>query len=514
MLTKTMMQKIQDLKMQGYAEQEIAEQLAKQGGKIPSKPTIRKYYRMDVIPDDPGSHLAKDKAFDVEPFRSAIIEVLRNNENNKTLCISSVYDVLEEKFIDTGLFRELPGNQQTLRNYVRYLREHDVVSSTPKNSRVYDYVDNTPPGEQMLIDFGQKKIAAGIVIHFICMLLRFSRYLLVFAQDHKYNAEEACRALYRGFSRLGGRPEVLVIDQDAVFIADETYGEIVKTRVFEDFCAEQDLKLWVCHKADPESKGPIENSVGFVKKNYFSARDLTSLDDVLRSLPGWCSRKNRRIHQATYCVPEIIFTQYEQKALRAPLPSLYENSPSSFTCTELNGIPYIQYKTNKYSVPRSHAFGKLYYKAVGSYIYIYDSEMKLICRHPLSECQGRVIQLPEHKKEPASDWISIAERMRDKWNCYDFQHFINGVKKENPRYLKEQLSAIDEFLDKEHAERHVVAAAMKYACEKYRYTFKQFRTVFQLVKNGQLSDNTYKASDVQKQDLSFYSEAFRARLVR
>ena len=40
MLTKTMMQKIQDLKLQGYAEREIAEQLAKAGEKVPSKPVI------------------------------------------------------------------------------------------------------------------------------------------------------------------------------------------------------------------------------------------------------------------------------------------------------------------------------------------------------------------------------------------------------------------------------------------------------------------------------------------
>ena len=514
MLTKTMMQKIQDLKLQGFTEREIAGQLAKQGEKVPSLPTIRKYYRMDILPDDPGSHLVKDKAFDAEPFRSTVIEVLRNNENNKKLCISSIYDVLEEKYVDSGQYEELPGNQQTLRNYVRYLRENDIVASEPKNTRIYDYVPDTPPGEQMLIDFGEQKIKGGVAIHFICLLLRFSRYLLVFAQDHPFNAEEACQALYRCFCRLGGRPKVLVLDQDSVFIADETYGEIVKTRVFEDFCTEQDLKLWVCHKADPESKGPIENSVGFVKKNFFSARDFSSLDEVLRSLPGWCSRKNRRIHQTTYCIPEIVFAEHEQKALMSPVPSLYENSPASFLSVELCGIPYIQYKTNKYSVPRSHAFGKVFYKAVGSYLYVYDDTYSLLCRHAISECHGRVIRLPEHRREPSTDWVSTAERLRDRWNCYDFQHFINGVKKENPRYLKEQLSAIEEFLDREAPSRAMVAAAMKYACEKYRYSFKQFKTVFQLIKSGQLSDNTYQATDVQKQDLSFYAEAFRARMVR
>ena len=66
---------------------------------------------------------------------------------------------------------------------------------------------------------------------------------------------------------------------------------------------------------------------------------------------------------------------------------------------------------------------------------------------------------------------------------------------------KEQFSAISAFLDKEAPDRKIVAAAMKYACEKYRYTFKQFRAAFVLVKTGQLSDNVYEATDVQKQDL-------------
>ena len=261
MLATIMMQEIQALKLQNYTVPEIRERLAKTMDKPPSLPTIRKYFNMDVLPDTPGEKLQKDKAFDVEPFRSAIIEVLRNNASNKNLCISSVYDVLEEKFIENGDFKALPGNEQTLRNYVRYLRENSIIEATPRNTRIYDHVFDTPPGEQMLIDFGQTYTRNGKDVFFICMLLRYSRYLVVYAQDHKYNSAEACRALYRGFCRPGGRPKELVIDQDAVFVSSETYGEVIKTQVFDDFCSEQDLKLWVCHKADPESKGYDKKSV-------------------------------------------------------------------------------------------------------------------------------------------------------------------------------------------------------------------------------------------------------------
>ena len=49
MLTKTKMQEIQDLKPQGYTKADIIRYYEAQGRKPPSRPTISKYYDMDVI---------------------------------------------------------------------------------------------------------------------------------------------------------------------------------------------------------------------------------------------------------------------------------------------------------------------------------------------------------------------------------------------------------------------------------------------------------------------------------
>lgn len=511
MLKEKQMQGIKDLKLQGYTISEISQHYTESGLKPPSLPTIRKYFRMDVLPEKPNENLQKDKAFDREPFRSAILTILTNNKNKKNVCMSSVYDVLQEKFIESGNYSELPGNEQTLRNYIHYLNQNGMIAQSPKELRIYDHVFDTPPGQQLLIDFGQTDIAPGITVHFICLLLRYSRYLVVLAQDHKYNAEEACQAIYRAFCKLGGRPTELVIDQDAVFVATETYGEVIKTRVFEDFCTEQELKLWVCHKADPESKGPIENSVGFVKKNFFSARSLVSIEAVWKSLPGWLSRKNKRIHQATFCVPLNVFNELEKEGLRPLLPSMYENSPSSFVAAEIGGTPYIQYKSCKYSVPRDCCFHTIYFKPIRNKLIVYDENRKYLCTHALSECKGIFCQLPEHRKQPSTAWLAVAERLRKKWNCYDFQHFVNGVKKENPRYICQQLTAIEDFLDKEKPELSFVAIVFKQCCETFRYRFSQFKVTYQLVKDGQVSGNAYTCSDVQTQDLSFYAQAFKNR---
>ena len=90
------MQEIQDLKLRGYTKAEILTFYKEQGIKPPSRPTISKYYDMDVVPENPGAKLSKTKVFDVSPFRETILAILEDNNRND-FCISSVYDVLEEK---------------------------------------------------------------------------------------------------------------------------------------------------------------------------------------------------------------------------------------------------------------------------------------------------------------------------------------------------------------------------------------------------------------------------------
>lgn len=510
MIDPMIMEEILALKESGYSIQEVIAHFEAKGQRAPTKPTLRKYYKMEAMPEDPFAQYAKEKAFDQSPFREVIIEILRNCKDS--YCVSSVYDVLAEKFLDSGAYEKLPGNEQTLRNYIRYLNDHNIVAAVPKNQRIYDHVFDTPPGEQLILDFGEMRFSGGKQVHFICLLLRYSRLFCVYAQDHKYNAEEACRDIYRAMRKFGGRPSQFVIDQDAVFIASETYGEIVETRVFRDFCTEQGIKLWVCNKADPESKGGVENLVGFVKKNYFSARkNIKSVEDVWETLPGWVERKGHRIHKATYCVPIDVFKTIEQRALRPLIPSVYENLPSSYERVTVGSMPYIQYKACKYSIPRIYCFQSVCYKAAGEKIHIYDEKRKYICSHVLSGHKGSFNQLPEHKKEDSEDWKPVAERLRAKWACYDFQHFINGFKKEDPRHLNQQLAAVESFLDAEKPPKELVADVMGRCCAAYRYRFSQFKQVYYLAKSGYATPETVALAGVQQQGMDAYQKAFDRR---
>jgi len=251
--------KIIELKHLGIAQSDIAQMLKSLNIKPPSAPTIRKYYRLDDATTVSGlaSPFQKEKVFDDPLCREIIIKTLLANLDNKAFRISSLYDLLEEELVDGGIMEVLPGNQQTLRNYCAQLRESGQIPSRPTESRLYNFIEDPPPGVQIQLDYGVQRLNSGEHVHFVCIRMRRSRLMFVRAQDHRFTAVETCQTLYLFFILIEGRTEELVIDQDSSLVASEILGEIIETREFKAFLIEQDIRLRVLHKADPESKGSV-----------------------------------------------------------------------------------------------------------------------------------------------------------------------------------------------------------------------------------------------------------------
>ena len=446
-------------------------------------------------------------SFNVSPFREAIADIIERNAKKKKISISSIYDVLTERFVENGEYHALPGSERSLRRYVSYLKNTGVVNISSENTRVYDHVFETAPGEKMEVDFGEFLLLNRTCFHFICLVLLYSRYMIVIGQDHKFNSEEACRAIYTAFLRMRGSVSELVIDQDSVFVDSEKNGEVTLSTKFEDFVREQKISLFVCRKADPESKGSVENGVGYVKKRFLSARRDQDVPSLLQSLPGWLNRANHRIHNGTFCVPADIFREYEQPNLKPIIPSLYNNLPNSYIPLELKGYPYVSYRSNKYFYPSSLAFSKVFYRIVDETIYLYDSGMRLVAQYQISSLKGHSFQHEGFANKP-TEWMDTVQRMREKWNCADFQHFVNGVKKENPRYLNEQFRAIEGFLNQMNPEKKEVSQLLHYCCEHYRYKAAQFMDAYRQLIGDSTRIQIRTALDVGSRSLTEYQRIF------
>lgn len=512
-----MQQKIQELKAMGLTKTEILRDYEVHEKVPPSWPTLAKYYNMEEEPSGTEAFpFAKDKVFDKEPYKTTIIEIL--GRNNKKLKMSSIFDVLIEKYIESGEAEDLPGNAQTLRNFVHYLRATDQVPEAAITKRTYDIVEEMPEGKQILVDFGEQKIEDGITIHFICLVLRCSRFLFVSVQDHKFNSPEACLAIYLCFKRIGGRVEQLVIDQDSVFIYQEKYGEIIETQTFRDFLREQELTLYVCRKADPESKGPVEKNVQFVKQNYFSARKLHTLQAVRTGINSWLVRKNARIHQTTLRIPSEEL-EIEKSSLKPLIPSLYGMIQDDYVLYSVKNSPHIRYRTNKYSIPHSYCFKTVKYKVMNGIVRIYDCETgKEIASHDVDERKGITHTHLEHKRPKSTAWMAAAASLKEKYYVSGIEHFINGICKENPRYKREQLDALKRYLDKKpQVDRSFLEQVIDYCCAEFIYSFTGFCIAYEqkdkdFVDQGLLlgePDPVPKSGiSVQHRSVESYAQAF------
>lgn len=91
--------------------------------------------------------------------------MLRILEMNPGCYMSSVYDVLIEKFVESGRYEILPGNEQTLRNYIRHLRGTGQVEAKEERRRLYDMMPTPDPGKKAQTDFGQYDCGNGLVVH-------------------------------------------------------------------------------------------------------------------------------------------------------------------------------------------------------------------------------------------------------------------------------------------------------------------------------------------------------------
>ncbi len=171
----------------------------------------------------------------------------------------------------------------------------------------------------MLIDFGEQTLSKTKSIHFICLLLRYSRFLCVYAQDHKYNSEEACKAIYHSFCRL----------EDVLKSWSSTRTPCLSpVKPMAKSSRPGPLKISVPNRISDsgyaikrilKARGPIENSVGFVKKTS-SARKVTCL--MMCGVPcpdGWNAKPADPPFYLTG--PKAVYDSIERSAMR-PLLSI------------------------------------------------------------------------------------------------------------------------------------------------------------------------------------------------
>jgi transposase len=199
------------------------------------------------------------------------------------------------------------------------------------------------PGEHLVIDWG---VLGGW--HVFCAVLAWSRVRFVrFATDEK--ADTTFALLAECFETLGGVPAVVLADRMGCLKGGVVANTVIPTPEYLRFAAHYGFRPDFCHANDPESKGIVENLVGYAKSDLMIP--LQPFDDLTAgntAAMAWCVEVNGVIHSEICAVPaERLVIERE---LLVPLPSLRASIGRTVT-RKVDRLSCVRFGSARYSVP-------------------------------------------------------------------------------------------------------------------------------------------------------------------
>lgn len=470
MITKKMYPQIQSFKRQGHSQKDIAQEL-----NIDPK-TVAKYYYMaeEEYSAYRRQRLFRDKVFG--EYEQEILDVYASNDYQR-LNMAAVYDYLEERY------GKLPGNEQTLRNFIGYLKESNKLSLN-EDRRVYKSVPELPLGRQMQLDFGQVRCRSGLKLYIFAALLSASRYKYVVFQGRPFKTGDVIRHLLNCFDYFGGVPWELVIDQDKLMVVSENAGDIIYTRDFTAFIQEQELRMYVCRKADPQTKGKIENLVKYVKHNFFNTRDFGSTGKANARVSAWLTRRaNGKISQATKRIPAVVIEQ-EREHLRPLKNSLFrkdsllgreERTANEKACISVNACWYqlpsrYRNKTVDIYVTRENLL--VFDLVTGEEIVTYE----------LSLIPGKTVSNRTYSREKEKTVQELKEHVVGMFNPQSWKGFTERNFKTFPRYVRDQCILAKKYFGNNGIETAVLKRALEYCLSNDTLSFADLNDTYRYFK--------------------------------
>jgi len=503
-----MYSRIQGLKGQGFSQRQVSRIV-----RI-ARNTISKYWEME-----PHAYAARYQAVQrmtaLMAYEAIVIKWL---ETYPCMTAAQVRDWLEEKY-------QLDVADRTVRRFVVKLREEHGISKEAEPRREYEAVEELPKGYQMQLDFGEKTVrdtysSRYIKLYFVIFTLSHSRYKWGTFQTKPFLSGELVQALWRCFEYFGGMPRQLVYDQDSIIVVSENNGDIIHTQAFAAFLAETKLEVRVCRKSDPESKGLIEASVKFVKRNFMENRYYMGLDNWNQSFEDWLDRTgNGRQHGTTKRKPVDMFAE-EQIHL---LP-LYGTAPAKAAEEMYRNVRpdnTILYKSNRYSVP----YGT-YSKEKKVFLAVEDGNLEIMDRagdtlatHEICGEKGKLVR-PESHRRDKSERIKALLDKKVALLGEEFREYLELLCEKMPRYAKDQLELVLKIC--EAYGRENILEAIAYCRELSLFSANDLHDVA-VALGGQESiqphfqqlpvQNERYHIAVQKRDLSLYTQAATGSVV-
>jgi transposase len=180
----------------------------------------------------------------------------------------------------------------------------------------------TPPGEQLQIDFGERRVeiaGAATKVFFFVATLGYSRRLHVRAFGHE-KQESWFSGMESTFQAIGGIPREVLLDNARALVLhhDPSSREVVLHPRLHAFAKHWGFRIRACAPYRARTKGKDERGVGYVKRNAIAGRSFASWAAMEAHLDAWTRDiADLRVHGTTGEAPIDRFLREEAAALRA-----------------------------------------------------------------------------------------------------------------------------------------------------------------------------------------------------
>lgn len=364
--------------------------------------TVYKYLGMsfEEAQEYLGNPLRKPKKLD--PYRDWIVAWL---EEFPHLSAAQIQDWLLERHHDLEI------GESTVRSYVKEIREIYQIEKKAI-TRQYESVPEQPMGKQLQVDWGQTKQKTtkkkDLKLYFIAFVLTHSRYKYMEWQDRPFTTKDAIRCHENAFRFYGGCSEEIVYDQDHLLTVSENAGDLILTSEFQAYVKDRKFRVYLCRKADPESKGMIENVVKYIKGNFADSRVFKDIESWNISALQWLERTgNKNVHNTTKKRPvEVFLVEKQHLQPVSPLLSL-ESNHTVIIPRNVNKDNTIRFKSNRYSVPvgtyGSQKDNQVYLEIQGeqqnTLVICKRPDNAVIAEHQISSEKGKLIKNRSHSSD-------------------------------------------------------------------------------------------------------------------
>jgi hypothetical protein len=241
----------------------------------------------------------------------------------------------------------------------------------------------TPPGRQLQIDFGQRRIVIegerDKVFLFVATL-GYSRRIYAAAFRHERQSAwlEGIEGAFRHF---GGLPGELLLDNARALVKhhDAVTREVEFTDRLHGFARYWDVRPVACAPYRARTKGKDERGVGYVKHNAIAGRSFASWGALEAHLAWWMREvADTRVHGTTGEAPMVRFAREEAAALR-PLNGRPPFRQLRELTRRVQNDACVDIDTNHYSVPWKLIGAEVTVQVGGGQIRIHHAGSEVAC---------------------------------------------------------------------------------------------------------------------------------------